>query len=192
MPKRPRFVRAWTLAALAFAIALTGCSTSTEVRSATSPPGEVRMIAVGRIHAASPEWERLARRLRQDLVSALDREAKGVAVTQSVPPRLPPDAVLLAGSLEDAESGNELVATLIGYGVGGASLTGRFTVRGSDGVTLAEFDTTVSADDPAAESVVIGGLGTHMRPFYLDDLTGPLADEVAALILDWTAGERLD
>jgi len=31
-----------------------------------------------------------------------------------------------------------------------------------------------------------------MQPFYLDDLKGQLADEVAALILDWTAGEGLD
>ncbi len=178
--------------ALAFVIVLSGCSTSTEVKSASAPPADVRLIAVDRIHAASPEWERLARRLRQDLVRALDRDAKGVAVTQSVPPRLPPDAVVIAGSLEEAESGNELFSTLIGYGVGGASLTGHFTVHGTDGVTLADFETTVSDDDPAAESVIVGGFGTHMQPVYLDDLTETLADEVAALILDWTAGAGLN
>lgn len=158
----------------------------------TSPPTEVRLIAVDRIHAASPEWERLARRLRHDLVNALDRDAKGVTVAQSVPPRLPPDALVVAGSLEEAESGNELVATLIGYGIGGASLKGRFIVRDSDGTMLADFETTISADDPSAESVFVGGLGTHMQPLYLDDLTLPLADEVAAAIVDWVNGEGLN
>lgn len=186
------FVRVWTVAAAGAAIGLAGCTTSTDVRYETAPPPDVRIIAVDRILAGSPEWERLARRLRRDLIKALEQDAADIDVMAIVPARLPPDALIIAGTLDEAETGNELFSTLIGYGVGGATLKARFTVRGNDGVEFADFETSVNDDDPSAESVFVGGFGTHLHPLYLDDLTEPLADEVAAEILNWMDGESLN
>jgi hypothetical protein len=178
---------------LAALLAAASCS-DVKVASEQKPAARVDAIVVDRVLADKPEWERIAHRIRRQLVAELkDRPAFDVVGTAE-PALVPPGLVHVDGRIEALDPGVDFVSMLTGAaGWGGASLRVGFRIRDRDGRVLADFTEAVTASEPLAETTVIGDMmGAQFDPLYADDLADALADRVASAIAGWAAGRGLN
>jgi hypothetical protein len=178
---------------LAAAMWLTGC-TSADLRSQPPPNAEVRLVIVEPIIADKPEWQRLARRLRRQLIAELATKPQFAAVSKDIALLSPVEAAggeiaLIRGRIAALDAGLDLISVAFGdVGWGGAELTVAFQIRDRADRPAVEFTQTVSAAEPLAEATIIGTIfSPHFQPLYGDDLADALAAEVADAIAEWAA-----
>lgn len=181
------------ITAAVFATLTVAACSGTNVTVAEPAAAPVRVVVVDPIVADKPEWQRLAHRVRRQLIVDLGEDRSFERVEKAVPDIAPPDLIRVDGRIEALDPGADFLATLAGdVGWGGAELRARFRIRGRDDQVYADFTQTVSASRPLAETTVIGTVYTpHFDPLYADDLADALAAEAADTIAAWAAGEEI-
>jgi hypothetical protein len=178
------------VAVIVTALAVGGCSgTDVAWDSEKGPPMPVRVVVVERIETDKPEWQRLARRIRSELIAELGDNPSFDAVGKAAPGLARPGLIRVDGRIEALDPGVDILAVATGdIGWGGAELRARFRILGDGDRLYADFTQTVTASRPLAETTVIGTMFTaHFDPLYADDLADALAAEAADAIAAWAA-----
>jgi hypothetical protein len=167
------------------AVLASGCGTDVEPLAEQPGAPPVQRLVVGRIEPAKPEFERWTRQYRRALVAHL-RDSKHFAeVVWPAPMSLPADAAMISGVLSEVDGGNETLRYLIGFGVGGPSLAGRFTITDATGGQLALFDQSAHSGDG-------DGFTAHWNQVYMEDEVDAFAAATAEALVRWSQGEGLD
>ena len=164
--------------------AVGGCSFSISATKLEPPPSDTSAIAVGEMQADDPDRDRIARRFRRTLVTALQETEAFDRVVSPPPPRVTLDTVIVTGRLVEVEDGSELLRFGLGLGAGSPSLRARFEIRDSAGRILAAFE-----ED--ARSFAGTGYAAHSRPADMDALADDFAVDTAEAIARWRRGEEL-
>jgi hypothetical protein len=170
------------LLCLVLIVPAAGCATSTIAEDRAQPPRQARVLVVGRVESAKPEWERLVRRYRRSLAAHLRQTGAADEITWRPPVTVPADALVIAGRFEEIDDGSEAGRFLIGMGVGSPTLIARIRVVDGAGRTLLVID---QENDFSTE----GGFSAHWQPLVMDEIADAFAEETAATIAAWLAGE---
>jgi hypothetical protein len=176
--------RVLTLATFIFGSGVAGCTFSIDTKTSESAPANVSLVAVGKMEAEDPDRDRIARRFRRTLVSALEETEAFDNVLAVAPPRLPANAILITGYIDKVSEGSEVLRFGLGFGAGSPNLRARFEISDSSGRILASFE-------EEARSYTGTGYSAHWNPADLDELTEDFAAETAEAIARWRRGEEL-
>jgi Domain of unknown function (DUF4410) len=160
------------------------CSFSISTTTLEPPPPDISVIAVGGMEADDPDRDRIARRFRRTLVTALQETEAFSRVLSPPPPRSTADTVVITGRFVEVDDGSELLRFGLGLGVGSPSLRARFEMRDSAGRVLAAFE-----ED--AQSFAGTGYAAHWNPADVDTLADDFAVNTAEAIARWRRGEEL-
>lgn len=144
-------------------------------------------VVVGAIAADRPEWQRAARRLRQQLLIAIETTGAFADVRKIRPAAAAGDVFYVDGRIEAIDPGMDGASLITGdFGWGGAAMRANFRLRDGEGRVVAAFPQQVRASRPLAEAVVLGSLfGPHFNPLYVDDLVDELAEGTAGTVALW-------
>lgn len=171
------------LVTLLLALAVAGCETrAVDPQSATSNSHRYTTVVVGDIEPLHPEWKRLVRLYKEGLARRL-RESKAFdRVLHPAPVVVPPDAVVVEGTIDGVDEGSEFLRMLIARNASRATVEGQFRfVDGSEG-TLAEF---------RQERVSNSG-SFRDDQIYMEDLVGALGQDTATILIRWSRGKGLE
>jgi hypothetical protein len=160
------------------------CSFSISATTLEPPPPDISAVAVGGIEADDPDRDRIARRFRRTLVTALQQTEAFTSVLSPPPARLLADTVVITGRFLEVDDGSELLRFGLGLGAGSPSLRARFEVRDSVGRVLAAFE-----ED--AQSFQGAGYAAHWNPADVDALTDDFAVNTAEALARWRRGKEL-
>lgn len=161
-----------------------GCTFSIDTKTTEPAPADISIVAIGGIQAEDPDRDRIARRFRRTLGSALQETEAFGNVLSVAPTRLPADAVLITGYFDRISEGSEVLRFGLGLGAGSPSLRARFEISDSTGRVLAAFE-----ED--ARSFEGTGYAAHWNPADLDELADDFAVDTAEAIARWRRGEEL-
>jgi Domain of unknown function (DUF4410) len=161
-----------------------GCTSSIKAEAVEPPPAGISTVAVGPVEAVDPDRDRIARRFRRALVTALQDTEAFSRVLSPPPPRMLADTVLITGRFVDVNDGSEALRFGIGLGMGSPSLRARFEISDAAGRVLASFE-----ED--AWSFEGTGYAAHWNPIDTDKLADDFAVETAEAIARWSRGEEL-
>ena len=163
-----------------------GCTFSIDTKISEPAPADVSVVALGSIQAEDPDRDRdrVARRFRRTLATALQETEAFDNVLSVAPTRLPTDAVLITGYFDRISEGSEVLRFGLGLGAGSPSLRARFEISDFSGRVLAAFE-----ED--ARSFEGTGYAAHWNPADLDQLADDFAVDTAEAIARWRRGESL-
>ncbi len=161
-----------------------GCTFSIDTKISEPAPADVSVVALGSIQAEDPDRDRIARRFRRTLATALQETEAFDNVLSVAPTRLPTDAVLITGYFDRISEGSEVLRFGLGLGAGSPSLRARFEISDFSGRVLAAFE-----ED--ARSFEGTGYAAHWNPADLDQLADDFAVDTAEAIARWRRGEEL-
>lgn len=171
--------------ALAFSVAvINGCAFSIDAEVSQPPPAGVTAIVVGGIESADPERDRIARRFRRTLATALKETKAFEGVLSAAPARPPEEAVLITGRFDKASEGSEILRFGLGLGAGSPSLRARFEITDDSGRILAAWEEDARSFDGT-------GYAAHWNPASLDELVDRFAEKTADAIARWRRGKEL-
>lgn len=173
-----------TCAATALSGGVVGCTFSIDTKTTEPASADISVVAIGSIQAEDPDRDRIARRFRRTLGTALQETEAFGNVLSVAPTRLPADAVLITGYFDRISEGSEVLRFGLGLGAGSPSLRARFEISDSTGRVLAAFE-----ED--ARSFKGTGYAAHWNPADLDELTDDFAVDTAEAIARWRRGEEL-
>lgn len=161
-----------------------GCSFSISAAKLEPSPSDISVIAIGGMEADDPGRDRIARRFRRTLVTALQETEAFDRVVSPPPPRVAVDTAIVTGRLVEVDDGSELLRFGLGLGAGSPSLRARVEIRDSAGRVLAAFE-----ED--AQSFKGTGYAAHWNPADIDALADDFAVNTAEAIARWRRGEEL-
>jgi hypothetical protein len=138
------------------------------------PAAPHRAIILGEVTTSDENAKELMAFFRIGFEDYLKR-AKGVDLLDHMPDPAPPDAVIVAGDIDDFDEGDRVARIVIGLGAGKARAHGDFAIRDTQGQVLARF-----------ESVKTGSLGI----VEMDGLMQKFGAATAAAVLRWAKGQR--
>lgn len=163
---------------------LWSCSADVVVTLVKPPPAAPAQLIVGDIAAEDPEARRLARFMRTALLKRLLRAEAFAVVYDRTGRNAGKDALLVQGTVTEADPGSEALRFIIGSGLGRPHLAASFRLLDEQGTAQAAF--AVASDDPGPT-----GLTGHWRALSMDDLAQDLGRAAADAIVRWTEGEDL-
>lgn len=172
-----------TLCVLALSLlTLCGCTTLTK-EYASPPPEQASIVAVGYFDPSRTEWERDALRFQRSLNAELRASGAFAEVRSSVPQSLPANALVINGTVLDADSGNDLAQAVLGLGGPSAQVE----VRVSDGQdrVLLVFN----------QGSLIARKHLDVRswsPLEVSNLMDDLAADAAHAITRWREGKPIN
>lgn len=167
--------------ALTVLLALAGCTTTTK-EFVAAPPERTSLVAVGRVDPTCTEWERDALRFERALSTELRASGAFPEVRSSVARALPDDALVINGTMIDADAGSDLQQMLLGIGGPAATLEIRVT-DGRDRVLLVLNKSSLLA----RKNVDM----TSWSPVEVRNLMDDLARDTAREIVQWSKGEKI-
>lgn len=162
-------------------LALAGCTTMTQ-EFVAPPPETTVLIAVGQIDPTRPEWERNALRFQRALIAELRASGAFPEVRSSVARSLPPQTLIVSGSILDADGGSDLQQALFGFG--GPSARIEVLVSDSSDRVLLVFSRSTLI---ARKHMDVGA----WKPLELNNLMDDLAADAAESIVRWSKGKKL-
>jgi hypothetical protein len=171
---------------------LLGCA-SPAADPGERPAASVHAVVVDRIGTDRPEWQRLAHRLRRQLIRELTASGSFDDVGKAEPAQGGFGLVRVEGHIEAVDPGTDVLAIVTGdFGWGGAAMRARFRIIDGRGRPDFLFTETIGASQPLAEATWIGTLfSPHFDPLYGDDLADAMAVAVAEAIAAWVARPAL-
>jgi Domain of unknown function (DUF4410) len=139
------------------------------------PAAPHRTVVLGEVTTSDENAKELMAFFRIGFENRLKR-AKGVDLLDHMSDAAPPDAVIVAGDIDDFDEGNRAARIIVGFGAGKARAHGDFAIRDTQGQVLARF-----------ESVKTGSLGI----VEMNDLMQKLGAATAEAVLRWSKGQPL-
>lgn len=148
------------------------------------PPAAPAQLVVGDIVAEDPEARRLARFMRAALMNRLLQAGAFAIVYDRDGHKAGKEALLVRGTVTEADPGSEALRFIIGSGLGRPRLTANFRLLDRQGTARAAF--AVASDDLGPS-----GLAGHWRPLSMEDLARDLGRAAADAIVRWSEGKEL-
>lgn len=167
--------------ALTVLLVLGGCTTMTK-EFVAAPPEKPTFIAVGRIEPTCTEWERDALRFERELNAELRASGAFPEVRSSVARMLPEDALVINGTVIDADEGSDFQQTVLGIGGPAATVEVRVT-DGRDRVLLVFRKSSLIARKNLDM--------TSWSPLEVRSLMDDLAKDSAREIVRWSKGGKV-
>ncbi|MCP1336970.1 DUF4410 domain-containing protein [Futiania mangrovi] len=166
-------------------LVLAGCTTTTVTPEYVSKPQEPATgVAIGELTADNELWALYLPYLRAGLVAELRESNAFAQVYDPAPETLPAQTVLLTGRLTEVDRGNRAARWIIGFGAGRAKARGAFEIGGTDGTSLAKFESWKAYS---------GGAGIGGADFLdMEDLVQELGKETAGSVVRWSKGQPLE
>jgi hypothetical protein len=170
-----------------------GCvSTFKEVKplAAGSPPAiKPTALALGPlkltdVRLSEPEQEAMTKAFQSGVGKWCAKHKKLELIKNVEVTNLPPNAILLEGTIAEIEKGSAAARFWVGMGAGQQRAVGEFTVRGPDGAKLTSF---------TARKSYLGGQGIGgWDMMKLEDLVGELGELAAETTEKWLSGAKID
>jgi hypothetical protein len=174
-------VRSRALPTLLLAMLLPACTTLTKELAEPAPAGP-HVIAVGSIEAGGAEWERVALRFQRSLVAHLQVSGVFAEVRSSVARALPSNALVVNGTVLDADPGSDLIQLAIGLGFGSPSAEVELRITDAEDRLLLVFSESVLV--PSRRLDVLSS-----EPIEVHDLMDDIANDAAEEIVRWSQGK---
>ena len=134
-----------------------------------------RTVVLGEVNTSDENAKELMAFFRIGFANYFKR-AKDMDLVDHMPDAAPPDAVIIAGDIDQFDEGNRAARIFLGLGAGKARVHGDFAIRDTQGQVLARF-----------ESVKTGSLAI----VEMDDLMQKFGAATAQAVLRWSSGHPL-
>ncbi len=175
-----------TVAGLLVSAALAGCTfAGVKPHLVQPPPTEApKVLVLGDIRVADRLWEPHILPFRRGVEAWLKRNGGFQAVLAEPPSELPPDSIVLVGTITEVDKGSAALRWIVGMGAGQAKVKGDFEIQSPGGAVLAKF---------SARESYLGGAGIGGAGFLdMEDLVRRFAETVAEITRDWARGKPIE